>query len=98
MRGQPVFAPVTVTEDTAPGKTPRDRKAIAERHFIEDCIAIEAESAKEAGALGYMARVLVQATMPHSAQPGNEFSRSNGRLHVSILAPAEVGLPYGCLE
>jgi len=37
----------------------------------------------------------VQATMPHSAQPGNEFSRTNGRLHVSILAPSEVGLPYG---
>ena len=42
-----------------------------------------------------MARVLVQATMPHSAKAGNEFSRSNGRIHVSILAPSNVGLPYG---
>ena len=73
----------------------RDRKDVARRKFIEECVAIEAESAKEAGALGYMARVLVQATMPHSAQAGNEFSRTNGRLHVSILAPSDVGLPYG---
>ena len=42
-----------------------------------------------------MARVLVQATLPHSAQEGNEFTRSNGHLTVSILAPAEIGLPYG---
>jgi hypothetical protein len=63
--------------------------------FVADCLAMEEESAQEAGMLGYMARVLVQATMPHSAKSGNEFSRSNGRLHVSILAPTEIGLPYG---
>jgi hypothetical protein len=34
---------------------PRDR-------FITDVLAIEAEEAKEAGAIGYMARALVQAT------------------------------------
>jgi hypothetical protein len=66
-----------------------------QERFIADALAIEAESAQEAGALGYMARVLVQATMPHSAKEGNEFSRTNGRLHVSILAPSGVGLPYG---
>lgn len=65
------------------------------RKFIAECVAIEAQSAREAGALGYMARVLVQATMPHSAKAGNEFSRTNGNLHVSILAPSDVGLPYG---
>lgn len=63
--------------------------------FIAEALAMEAQSAQDAGALGYMARVLVQATMPHSAKAGNEFSRSNGNLHVSILAPSDVGLPYG---
>lgn len=63
--------------------------------FIAEAVAMEARSAQEAGALGFMARVLVQATLPHSAKPGNEFSRTNGNLHVSILAPSEVGLPYG---
>lgn len=63
--------------------------------LLDDALAIEAESAREADALGFMARVLVQATLPHSAQAGNEFTRSNGHLAVSILAPSEVGLPYG---
>jgi hypothetical protein len=74
----------------------RERRVKANQDkFIAECLAMEAQSAQEAGALGYMARVLVQATMPHSAKTGNEFSRSNGRIHVSILAPSEVGLPYG---
>jgi len=63
--------------------------------FIADALAMEAQSAKDAGALGFMARVLVQATLPHSAQTGNEYSRSNGTLTVSILAPSRIGLPYG---
>lgn len=33
--------------------------------LLNEAIAIEAESAKDAGALGFMARALVQATMPH---------------------------------
>jgi len=56
---------------------------------------MEAQSAREAGALAFMARVLIQATMPHKAQAGNEFSRRNGRLHISMLAPSQSGLPYG---
>ena len=47
--------------------------------------------------IGYMARMLVQATMPHSKQDGCSFSRSNGTFRLSITAPAEVGLPYGSL-
>lgn len=76
--------------------TKREKRVKAyEDKFVTECLAMEAQSAQEAGALGYMARVLVQATMPHSAKAGNEFSRTNGRMHVSILAPSDVGLPYG---
>lgn len=42
-----------------------------------------------------MARVLLQATLPHSARAGNEFTRTNGNLRVSVVSPAAVGLPYG---
>ncbi|QYF42613.1 pirin (plasmid) [Xanthomonas citri pv. citri] len=45
--------------------------------------------------LGFMARVLVQATMPHSKPDSNEYSRKNGTLQVSIMAPSQIGLPYG---
>lgn len=65
--------------------------------LITSVLEIEAEAAKEAGALGYMARALVQATMPHSKISGSEFKRTNGLFKLTILADSEVGLPYGSL-
>ncbi len=74
----------------------RERRIRANRDkFIAECFAIEAESAREAGALGYMARVLVQATMPHSKPDTNEYVRRNGNLTVAMTAVSEIGLPYG---
>lgn len=91
-----VIPPSQALEREPPCLSRRERRAKANQdRFIAEAVAIEAQSAQDAGALGYMARVLVQATMPHSAKVGNEFSRTNGNLHVSILAPSEVGLPYG---
>ena len=55
--------------------------------IVDEALAIEAQEAKEAGALGYMARVLVQATMPHKSTPGTEFKRSNGLFTLTILSP-----------
>ena len=63
--------------------------------IVEEALAIEASVAQEAGALGYMARVLVQATMPHKSTPGVEFRRSNGAFSLSIMSPSDVGLPFG---
>ena len=65
--------------------------------LITEALAIEAEDAKEAGTLGYMARSLVQATMPHRKTKGNEFTRKNGTFTLSMLAPSEVGLPFGSM-
>jgi hypothetical protein len=58
---------------------------------------VELEEAREAGELGYYARLLVQLTLPHSAVPGNEYERRNGDLVLSLLAPGRIGLPYGSL-
>lgn len=58
---------------------------------------IELEDAKEAGALGYMARSLVQTAMPHSDPKTNEFIRVNGHYKLTMLAPSEVGLPFGSI-
>lgn len=52
-------------------------------------------NAQEREALGFTARVLVQATFPHRRVAGNEWSRTNGMLTVCMLAPSSVGLPYG---
>lgn len=65
--------------------------------LITEALAIEAEEAKKAGALGFMARALVQATMPHKNTEGNEFTRKNGAFVLSILAPSKIGLPYGSI-
>lgn len=60
-------------------------------------LAIEAEEAKEAGTLGYMARVLTQATLPYRSQAGVQFTRRNGAFTLSITALTPAGLPYGSI-
>lgn len=64
--------------------------------LISQALALEQEDAKEAGALGYMCRSLVQATLPHKAVTGTMFSRTNGDFTLSLAAlNAQYGLPYG---
>jgi hypothetical protein len=63
--------------------------------IINDALAIEAESAQDAGALGFMARAMVQATLPHKKVVGTEFERRNGNYTLTLLAPSKIGLPYG---
>jgi hypothetical protein len=65
--------------------------------LVSEVLAIEAETAKQAGALGYMARAMVQATMPHSKVNGNEFFRTNGLFTLTILSSSKIGLPYGTI-
>lgn len=78
-----------------PGRKPGDLSDDRLRALVEAHLAIEAEEAAEAGALGYMARALTLATMPHSRHDQNEFQRRNGAFVMSMHAPASVGLPYG---
>jgi len=65
--------------------------------LIRESLAIEAQEAQEAGAVGFMARVLTQATMPHKATQGNEFKRQNGTFSLTMLSPSDIGLPYGSI-
>lgn len=72
-----------------PAMTPAVQK------LLNEALAIEAEEAQQANALGFMARALVQATLPHKRAEGSEFERRNGAFRLSLLAPSSVGLPYG---
>jgi hypothetical protein len=65
------------------------------RRLIADSLAIEAETAQSAGAMGFMARAMVQATLPHKRVAGSEFTRRNGAFTLTLLAPSQIGLPYG---
>ena len=65
--------------------------------LITEALAIEGREAKEAGALGYIARALVQATLPHSKTDENFFKRQNGSFKLTILSDPDIGLPYGSI-
>lgn len=93
-RGEPPLV-VVETSQVAAEPTPDRRGWKRANKLIEEALAIEAEAAADAGAVGYMARVLVQATMPHRAAEGNTFMRKNGTLSVALMAHPDSGLPYG---
>src|SRR5258707_6366576 len=57
--------------------------------------AMFTESAGEAQALGFMAKMLVQTTLPHRAQPGKQYTRTDGDVTLSITDLGGSGLPYG---
>ena len=63
--------------------------------LINQALAIEDDDAREAGSLGFMARAMVQATLPHRKVDGNEFTRRNGNFTLSLLSHSSIGLPYG---
>lgn len=60
-----------------------------------EAFGLELHEARDAGSIGYMARVLVQATFPHTARKEPYLERSNGDLTLTVFAPPSVGLPYG---
>lgn len=67
------------------------------RRIIEESLGSELEEAKNAGQVGFMARALVQATMPHSQVSDVFFQRVNGKFNLTMMAPPQVGLPYGSI-
>jgi hypothetical protein len=75
-----------------------DRKGEAQLigTILRDFFAAEIEEAEAAGAIAYMARILVQVTMPHRDPKALRLERTNGTLTVRMTALGE-GLPYGTI-
>lgn len=66
--------------------------------LVTEALALQTEEARDAGALGYMARALVQATMPHSKQDDIYYERRNGAFTLTMTASLKkIGLPYGTI-
>ena len=61
----------------------------------EDYVAQELEELKKTSSTWYLISPLIQACLPHKSPKSNEFTRKNGNLELSILAPSRTGLPYG---
>jgi len=73
----------------------RNREQQAIDNLVNAHIEIDREAAQEAGALGFMPRMFLQATLPHRDLKRNEFERRNGKYTLSIISQARIGLPYG---
>lgn len=83
-------APVDLDLDYRSGAVPAWIKEVIEAH-----LAIEAEDVKSAGALGFMSRALVIATMPYKDPKADVFKRENGNFRLRIVAGYEGGIPFG---
>lgn len=65
--------------------------------LIAEALEIELADARVAGRLGFMARALTIATMPHKKPDEHVFKRRNGAFTLTMLADPDVGLPYGAI-
>lgn len=65
------------------------------RAAIDEHMGNDIEDAKQAGALGFMARALVMATMPYKDPKTDAFTRKNGEFRLRIVAGYEGGIPFG---
>ena len=45
--------------------------------------------------IGYAAQFMVHTSLPYRQVAGSEFSRRNGQMGLTIIAPSAIGLPYG---
>jgi hypothetical protein len=73
----------------APTRANLELAAAAYEQELRDAVA--------AGALGFYARLFVQAGMPHTDPHTSQHVRSNGALTLTMMSPAIVGLPYGSI-
>ena len=69
--------------------------------LIDDALQIEREEVRSAGALGYMARALAQATLPYTdpkLPAGMLYTRDTGRLTLTVAPTSKrYGIPYGSI-
>lgn len=75
----------------------KENSGLVSHEPMISAFSLESETALEAGAIAYMARALIQATLPHSENDSNEFTRKNGLYTLTMIAPSDVGLPYGTI-
>lgn len=107
-KDRPMASRVTSNDEPAPGAPDaQDDKPVSldyragtpmpkwVRDVIDESFAIEAEDAKKAGALGFMARALVNATLPYKDPKRPIFERRNGQYVLRMMGGNDNGLPYG---
>jgi hypothetical protein len=67
----------------------------AQRRILDLAADVAAEDAAGRGELVFLARILVQATLPYRDPRDCTFVRKNGSYTLTLQAPPHIGLPYG---
>ena len=65
--------------------------------LLATAVAIQEEDAATAGQIGYMARAMIWASLPHRKIEGAHYKRDNGLASITMLVDPDIGLPYGKL-
>jgi len=79
-------------------KPPSKKASTALSPSMEKLIAKAMQMhAEDSPNVGYMARALVQASLPYRPVAGSEWTRRNGNFKLTLLAPSDVGIPYGVM-
>lgn len=89
---KPLQKPISRVFDYSKGQVTKQVEDLIAAH-----ISMEKNSAKEAGTIGFMARSLTIATLPHSRPADNTFRRHNGHFTLNMSTSNPDGLPYGSL-
>lgn len=75
----------------------KTKKTLLEKR-VNTLLRVQEQTALERGDVGYMARALVLATLPHKKTTEAFYKRSNGNFHLELSQnTANVGLPYGSI-
>ena len=69
----------------------------APKKLLDAAVNIAEKDVYDADSIGFLARFLVQTTIPHSNQNTLEFTRENGNFHLSMTGIKRFGLPYGSI-
>ena len=65
--------------------------------LLATALAIQEQDAAAAGQIGYMARAMIWASMPHKKVDGAHYKRDNDLASITMLVDPDIGLPYGKL-
>jgi len=68
-----------------------------QEHLISEALSLELEDARAAGATGYVAHFLAQATLPHTDPKTTYFERGTSKISLSINANPKYGMPFGMM-
>lgn len=88
--------------NTKPKKEGQKQKPLKQKsrqvvRIIQEVLAMEEESAQEAGQLGYICRAMTLASIPHSKTDEKTFIRRNGNFSLALVSHPDTGLPYGSI-